>query len=160
KETLHTASEARRRRWFDWQGLRYALHSPPVRTLILTFFLTTFAFGGLESTLSLMNKSLLKPGEESAELVLTRVAAHVIEGQNFLVFAYVGFILMLTQGLIYRRFVERVGEVRFMRVGIALMTFGLSGAVLVCVWANSAYGMERSKVLTAALFIMTLAVIG
>jgi MFS transporter, DHA1 family, tetracycline resistance protein len=57
--------------------------------------------------------------------------ATAIERSNFLVFAYVGLVLMLTQGLIYRRLVQRVGEVRFLSVGTAFMALGLLGGVVV-----------------------------
>src|SRR5260370_19091055 len=104
--------------------------NPPVGMLVLTFFLATMAFGGLESTLALVNVMVLNP-EAAANPALAEEAAISPEvmQKSLLVFAYVGFVLMLTQGFLYRRLVQRVGEVRFMRVGIALMCLGLFGAV-------------------------------
>src|SRR5262249_36562896 len=154
-ETLHTGGPSARRRWFDPQGLRTALRSPTVGLLILTFFLATLAFGFLESTLSLVNKFLLLGRDETREL--TREAARTTDRINFLVFAYVGFVLMLIQGLIYRRLVARVGEVPFMRLGTALMALGMAGAaVILLVRAD----LQRTTLLAVALADMTLAVTG
>jgi DHA1 family tetracycline resistance protein-like MFS transporter len=36
---------------------------------------------------------------------------------------------MLVQGFIYRRLVQRVGEVRFLQLGVLLMALGLAGGV-------------------------------
>jgi len=154
-ETLRTGSLSARRRWFDIQGLRTALKSPTVGLLILTFFLATLGFGSLESTLSLANKSLLLGHDETREL--TREAARTTDRTNFLVFAYVGFVLMLIQGLIYRRLVPRVGEVRFMRLGTALMGLGMAGAVGVLLVRAD---LERAILYGVALAVMTIAVIG
>jgi MFS family permease len=154
-ETLHTGGPSARRRWFDPQSLRTALQSPSVSLLILTFFLATLAFGFLESTLSLVNKFLLLGHDVTREL--TREAARTTDRYNFLVFAYVGFVLMLIQGLIYRRLVPRVGEVPFMRLGAALMALGMAGAVGVLLIRTE---LDRTTLLGVALADMTLAVAG
>jgi MFS family permease len=157
-ETLRTESAAvLRRRWFDWQGLRDVLHTSSVGILVITFFLSTFAFGGLESTLALVNKFLLTGAVDTARTI-SKEAAKTTERSNFLVFAYVGFILMLTQGLIYRRFVQRVGEVWFMRTGTVLMALGFVGAVCVLI-GREAIGSEW-LLFGVALVIMTVAVMG
>src|SRR5437660_1638286 len=51
-ETLRPGTEVRPRRWIDLGGLQAALRTPSVAILIFTFFLATFAFGSLESTLA------------------------------------------------------------------------------------------------------------
>jgi len=56
------------RRWLNWGGLYRALRTPAVGSLILIFFLATFAFGGLESTLALVNKLLLTGKEVQREM--------------------------------------------------------------------------------------------
>jgi MFS family permease len=157
-ETLRPGSAAGlRRRWLDWRGLQKALRTPSVGVLIITFFLATLAFGSLESTLALVNKTLLT-GEVSTRLELTTEAAKTTERSNFLVFAYVGMILMLTQGLLYRRFVQRVGEVPFMRVGTLLMIVGLAGAVAVLLVRHEIADVR--VLMTASLLVMTVAVMG
>ena len=44
---------------------------------------------------------------------------------NFLVFAYIGFILTLSQGLLVRRLIPKLGEFRMGLIGVVLMTLGL-----------------------------------
>src|SRR5262245_59358709 len=118
-ETRKTGTPTLPRRLFDWNALRTVLRTPIVGLLILTFFLATFAFGGLESTLALINRVLLE-GELTTRTEVTTEALKTssVERKNFLVFAYVGVVLMLVQGFLYRRLVHRVGEVLFMRLGI------------------------------------------
>jgi MFS family permease len=159
-ETLRPGSSAGRRRWFNWGGLRIALHTPAVGILILTFFLATFAFGGLESTLALINRLLLTgTAERATELTTEALKASPVEKKNFLVFAYVGLILMLVQGFIYRRLVQRVGEVRFMRLGLVLMTLGLLGGVAILL-AVEQHSLGQTVLLLLALVVFTVAVAG
>jgi MFS family permease len=156
-ETLRVGSSARRRHWLDRQGLRTVLGTPTVGVLVLAFFLATFAFGSLESTLALVNKLLLT-GTVDRHLELTREQLRTTERQNFLIFAYVGLVLMLTQGLLYRRLVQRVGEVRFLRLGVLLMVLGMAGGAVVLSARESI--TSRAELMTMALFVMTLAVVG
>jgi MFS family permease len=44
---------------------------------------------------------------------------------NFFVFAYIGFILTLSQGLLVRRLIPKLGEFRMGMLGVILMTIGL-----------------------------------
>ncbi len=44
---------------------------------------------------------------------------------NFLVFAYIGFILTLSQGFLVRRLIPKLGEFRMGLFGVVLMTLGL-----------------------------------
>jgi MFS family permease len=156
-ETLRTGSPHLRRRWLDVHGLLTTLRTPTIGLLVLTFFLATFAFGGLESTLALVNKLLLNP-ELDPHAQLSTEAAKSTESKNFLVFAYVGFVLMLTQGLFYRRLVQRVGEVPFMRLGTALMCLGMAGAAAILLWRDTT--QSQPFLLTISLLDMTVAVIG
>jgi MFS family permease len=162
-ETRHGAPPAGlRRRIFDWAGMVRVLRTPAVGLLVITFFLATFAFGSLESTLALVNKLLLTGQEvvrEQQEAHLTRAAARDLptERINFLIFAYIGLVLMLIQGLVYRRLVQRIGEVRFLRAGLVFMTVGLLGAALVLLLRPS---LEQQAQLAVGLLVMTVAVIG
>jgi MFS family permease len=158
KETLRAgSSEGLRRRWFDTRAFLDVLRTPALGVLVITFFLATFAFGSLESTLALVNKFLLT-GEVGEAVKLTREAARSTEKSNFLVFAYVGLILMLTQGFLYRRLVARFGEVWFMRAGTLLMALGLAGAVAVLL--VQPHLASTGTLFTLALLDMTVAVIG
>jgi MFS family permease len=156
-ETLKTGTSAGRRRWLDWHGLLNVLKTPTVGSLVVTFFLTTLAFGGLESTLALVNRVLFTD-EMIPSVQLTREALKTGERTNFLIFAYVGLVLMLTQGFLYRRLVLRVGEVRFMKIGIVCMALGMVAAVAVLAYRQEV--RSGGTVLPAALGVLTLAVVG
>jgi MFS family permease len=105
-ETLRPGNGSAHRHWIvDWPGLKAALRTPSVGILVMTFFLATFAFGGLESTLALVNKLLLNPEADLHE-ELTLEAAKTTERKNFLIFAYVGLVLVLAN-LGYRRLLAR-----------------------------------------------------
>src|SRR5207244_6564875 len=93
-------------------------------------FLATVAFGSLESTLALMNQYLLTGGGKVMRVTeMSEEQLDDVFKKSSLIFAYVGLTLMLVQGLLYRRLVARVGEVRFMRGGTLLMLLGLLGVV-------------------------------
>jgi MFS family permease len=111
-ETLRPGTPPRHRGWLNLSGLRTALSTPSVGVLIVTFFLSTLAFASFEPTLALLTQDVLNYGETL----------------NFLVFAYVGLVLALAQGLLYRRLARRgVSEISFMIMGTVLMALGLGG---------------------------------
>ncbi len=116
-ESLSPESQSAARKWLDVASLRQALSHPPVGSVLLTIFLTTFAFAQFESTLSLLTKSL-----------------GLADRNNYYVFAYIGFILSLSQGLLVRRLVPRLGEKVMSVAGTILMTAGLA---MIGVSANS-----------------------
>ena len=123
--------------------MRAALANSVTGPVILTFFLATLGFGAFESTLAMMNKDLLR----------------VEEKYNFLMFAYVGFVLMLTQGVLYRRLAKRLTELAFMTIGIALMGCGV--LALGGVNALKAEGDPGFRTLLPLMLAgMTLAVVG
>ena len=111
-ETLRPGVSGGRRGWLSLGGIRLAARTPTVGLLILTFFLSTLAFANFEPTLAFLTKDVLDYGDE----------------QNFLVFAYVGFVLMLAQGGFYQLLARRgMSETRFMLVGAVLMILGMAG---------------------------------
>ena len=109
-ETLPPGGSHIRRSWIDVRGLFDTLKTPTVGLLVFTFFLSVFAFANFEGTLSLLTQEAFKFGDDG----------------NFLIFAFVGFVLMLTQGLIYRRLVKKMPEMKLMRIGILAMCLGLA----------------------------------
>lgn len=150
-----------RRRWLDMKGLKNVLRTPSVGLLVIIFFMATIAFGGLESTLALVNQVLLlgkKTLSQSDVMDVTRAELKSTHQSNFLIFAYVGLVLMLTQGFIYRRLVSRVGEVVFMRIGLVLMSVGLTGAVVVLTTRETLEG--NGVLLAIALVVLTVAMLG
>lgn len=98
----------RDRKWLDWSGIKRALTSAALAPVVLTFFLATLGFGAFEATLSIMLKDFA-----------------FTERDSFLVFAYLGFTLLLTQGVIYRRLARRWSETMFIAIGICLMATGV-----------------------------------
>ncbi len=132
-----------RRRWFDWQTTRDVLSRPELAPVVLTFFLATLGFGGFEPTLALLIKDTLG----------------LDESHSFLVFAYVGLVLVMTQGFLYRRLANRLSEVTFMAMGLSLMALGLVllGGVT---WMGHEGGYAFGTLLGWMLVSMTLAVIG
>jgi MFS transporter, DHA1 family, tetracycline resistance protein len=158
RETLRAGVTGLRRRLLDWRGLLSALRTPTIGLLIVTFFLATLAFAGLESSLALVNVILLNPDVEvTREAAERALLSPELLQKNLLVFAYVGFVLMLAQGVLYRRLVRRVGEVPFLRVGVALMSVGLAGAVGVLLVRQAA---PHTAVLVFAGLVVTVAVVG
>ena len=109
-----------RRNWFDLHGAGSTLRTPTVGVLVLTFFLATFGFAMFEATLSL----------------LTRDFDYSDKG-NFWIFAYVGFVLMFTQGFIYRRVKDKYHEVALIRLGVGFMFLGLVGLAAVAISGNA-----------------------
>lgn len=159
-ETLQPGNVASRRRRFDFNALRFALASPAVGVLVFTFFLAIFAFANFETTLALLTKSLLFPELAHHKLAISREVLRTTERTNFLGFAYVGFVLMITQGFLYRRWVNRVGEIRFMQMGIILLTLGLIGLGSLAYLTIDGFIGSRTAILGGGMVIVTLAVIG
>jgi DHA1 family tetracycline resistance protein-like MFS transporter len=102
-------ASAAKRKWFDTHAIRVALANPAVAPVVWAFFLATLGFASFEVTLSLLNRDSLQLHPDS----------------NFLIFAYVGFVLVLAQGFLYRRLAHKVSEPTFMAAGMALMGAGV-----------------------------------
>jgi MFS family permease len=132
-ESLKPGSRAEARHWLDVSSLKQAVSRPVIGLILLTIFLTTIAFGQFETTLALLTKRLGLP-----------------DRKNYLVFAYIGFVLALSQGMIVRRLLPKIGEPMMSRAGTLLMTLGL---VLIGV---SAYTQSR----TLLYGVIPIAVIG
>jgi MFS family permease len=160
-ETLQTAGVGGRRHWLQVGATLNVLRMPVIGLLVLTFFLATLAFGSLESTLALMNQYLLTGGEKVVRMEeMNEAQLDEVFRKSSLIFAYVGFTLMLVQGFIYRRFVSQVGERKMMRAGVLLMLVGLTGViVLVLAVAKKMFGAEWMTI-SAALAILAVLVTG
>jgi MFS family permease len=109
-----------RRKWLDRSALRLVLGNPAVAPVVLVFFMATLGFGGFETTLALLLKDAF--GFEPRG--------------SFLMFAYVGFVLLITQGVIYRRLAARVSEPTFMGLGILFMAGGVAALGAVSYFAH------------------------
>ena len=93
------------------------LRMPRVGTLVLIYFLSIFSFANFEATLARLTES----------------AFSMTDDGNFLVFAFIGLMLMLAGGF-YRPLAKRLPETRLLATGITLMIVGLGGVGLVA-WA-------------------------
>ena len=108
KESLSEASHSAPRRFFDLHAWAACWRNPVRFNAIVGIFLTTFAFAQFETTLARVTEYM-----------------GMAERGNFLVFAYLGFTLMICQGLIVRRLIPRVGERRMALAGGVLLVLGL-----------------------------------
>lgn len=95
------------------------LRMPQVGLLVLTYFLSIFAFANFEATLAR----------------LTEQAFGMTNDQNFLVFAFIGAVLMVAGGS-YRPLAVRLPETRLLSAGVVMMLIGLAGIGGVA-WAAS-----------------------
>lgn len=86
------------------------LGMPAVGALVLIYFLSIFAFANFEATLAR----------------LTKEAFGMTDDDNFLVFAFIGVVLMLAGGF-YRPLAKRLPESRLLAAGVVLMIVGLGG---------------------------------
>ena len=92
-------------------GWRFIFSRPGVLLIVALQMLAVFCFANFEGTLSLLTK---------------RKYGYDIQG-NGLLFTYVGFCLLVAQGWLVRRYMSKVGEVRFARLGCLLLGGGLLG---------------------------------
>ncbi len=112
-ESLQPSSTPSRGGWFLLSNLKSAIARPSIGLILASMFFTTFAFAQFETTLALLTKKL-----------------GLADRNNFYVFAYIGVILTLSQGILVRRLVPILGEFRMSLIGTALMVLGLLGVAL------------------------------
>jgi DHA1 family tetracycline resistance protein-like MFS transporter len=114
------------------------LSMPTVGALVLVYFLSIFAFANFEATLARLTAAAFGMGDDD----------------NFLVFAFIGFMLMLAGGM-YRPLAKRLSEVKLLAGGVGLMILGL-GAVGFVAW--SVHGGAGSTSVLKGLFYAASAV--
>jgi MFS transporter, DHA1 family, tetracycline resistance protein len=142
RETRVAGRPGERRGWLNFHQLAETLKTPTVGLLVATYFLATFGFANFEGTLSLLSDSL-----------------HFTDEQNFLIFAFIGFVLVFVQGGIYRRIAHRWSEVTFIRIGVLLMMLGLAGVAVVAATLKPADDTGGAS-LVPLLTVMAIAVAG
>lgn len=96
---------------FDVRALSDSLSTPTIGALLLTSFLSVTAFGGFETTASLLLKD-------------EKQGFHMEFGQIPLFFAYIGITLSIVQGGIVRRLSTRFSEVTMAAIGFTLTALG------------------------------------
>jgi MFS family permease len=107
-ESLRPESQPAARRWLNVSALARAASRPAIGLVLLAIFLTTFCFAQFESTLALLT-----------------AAFGFSDRANFLMFAYVGLVLAVSQGLLVRRLMPRLREYRMSVIGTVVMSAGL-----------------------------------
>ncbi len=113
-------------------GLEVVRKIPGIRLILLLQFVAVFCFANFEGTLALVTK---------------RAWGRDIK-DNGLIFTYVGFCLLIAQGLVVRRLMPRVGERNLARIGCLLLGAGLVGIAF------------ASGTLSWILFVLAAAVFG
>ena len=93
------------------------LSMPGVGTLVLVYFLAIVAFAGFESTVAR----------------LTRTAFGMTDNDNFLVFAFIGAMLLIAGGC-YRPLAKRFAERWLLAAGVVLVLVGIGLLGLVAWW--------------------------
>jgi MFS family permease len=126
KETLRPGPKPRRE-LFSISRTQEVLRMPTVGSLVLIYFLVIFGFANFEGTLSLFTKEAFGLGDRD----------------NYLVFAYVGFVLMVAQGGLYRPLATRRSEESLLTAGIGMMLLGLCGMAAVAVGTSQQAGWMK-----------------
>jgi MFS family permease len=106
--------ERQARRLFDLGAVRAALRTPTVPLILVLGFTATAAFAMFETSLALRAERQFS----------------FDPGDNGWLFSYVGLWLVLSQGLLVRRLMPSVGELRFVVGGTALLAAGILGVGL------------------------------
>jgi MFS family permease len=132
------------RKWLDVRALRQALASPAIGPVMLTFFLATVGFASFEATLALFLQDTLKFAKK----------------YSYLMFAYIGLVLVLTQGYFYRRAARKLAEPTLMLIGIVCMALGLAGLCVVTLTAGEDDSSGYAMVVTLVFVALACAVFG
>jgi MFS transporter, DHA1 family, tetracycline resistance protein len=91
-------------------GMRQELAKKGIRRILACYFLTIFAFSAMESTFAL----------------LTQDRYHLTDRQVGYVFAYIGVLIVIVQGGLIGPLTRRLGEVKLLVAGTALMVVALA----------------------------------
>lgn len=134
-----------KRKTLDFSALRIALATASIAPVVIVFFLATLGFAAFEVTLAMLLRDSLGYKEDDSHGI-------------FLFFAYVGFVLMFTQGFLYRKVAKGFSEVSLMGMGIVMMGAGV-GALGYVAWRASERAGE-SELLWLLFPALTLAVVG
>ena len=116
-ESLRADRVPEARRHFDLAALRDILAIPSIGLLLVTGFVSVFSLANFESTLSFTIRSeLLLPSKDQPEWV--------VQSRLMLVFAYIGIVQCLVQGVLVRRLATRISEARLATIGCLLSVAG------------------------------------
>lgn len=111
KETRQATGLGTTKELFSIHKTIEVIRDPAIGPVVLVAFLCIFSFAVFEGTLSLFTERVFKLSEEA----------------NFLIFAFIGFVLIVAQGGVYRRLAGKVSDVKLATAGVLLMLLGLTG---------------------------------
>lgn len=132
-----TQAGSEHRRWLQMSSLKRSINNPVHRATLLAIFISTCSFAQLESTLSLVTDRL-----------------GMTERQNFYVFAYLGFMMLIFQGFIVRRLLPKLGEKTMAVGGGILMAAGLAAIGIAAGTATDAATTISSRDALLRLFLV------
>lgn len=112
-----------------FQALTKYFSVPTIGPLIFVFFLSSFGMSTMEATLVLFMKDGFGWGTKEISFG----------------FAYVGLMIVLTQGVFVRRLIPKYGERNILRLGLILMAMGFLGISI----AHSIFAMAVTQTLLA-----------
>jgi MFS family permease len=138
-ETLPVRNDRPARHGFSLGRSLEVLKIPSVGPLILMYFLAILAFANFEATLAMYTKEVFSFSTK----------------QILLVFAGVGFVLMVAQGGFYRRFAGKKSERTLLIAGLVMMFLGLGGLGFV---AYGVYAVQQSSAGSESLFYLATAI--
>ena len=113
KETLVLGSKTAERKSRFKEMMKY-FQTPVVGHLIFIFFLSSLAMSMMEATLVLFMKARFDWGLKEVSFG----------------FAYVGVMIIFTQGFLVRRLIPKYGEKQILRFGLIFMSMGLAGIAI------------------------------
>ncbi|AMV29967.1 Tetracycline resistance protein, class B [Gemmata sp. SH-PL17] len=142
KETRDPNNKAAKE-FFSLAKTREVLAMPTVGTLVLIYFLAIFAFGNFEATLAQFTDKVFGLKDDD----------------NFLVFAFVGAVLMVAGGS-YRPMVKKRSEVGLLKFGVGAMAIGLTGVGVVAYLVLGSDGSSSDIAKPLFYVAMSIAVIG
>ena len=128
KETLVLGAKIESTKNRFQEMLKY-FQTPVVGQLIFIFFLSSLAMSTMEATLVLFMKARFGWGLKEVSFG----------------FAYVGVMIIFTQGFLVRRLIPKYGEKHVLRFGLIFMSMGLAGISI----AQSIYAVAITQTLIA-----------
>ena len=110
-DIAHTNTTSATKKENRFARLAKFIKMPLVGILMVSFGLSTLAMSMMEATLVLLMKEKFNWGIKEVSFG----------------FAYIGICLVLTQGVLVRKLIPKLGERNLLRVGLAFMAIGLAG---------------------------------
>ncbi len=141
------------RKHIDWQSLRQALVVPSIGPLLGASFLAVFSLASFEGTISLAIDAKLAEPTMPPPSAFGTAETESPPARLFFVFAYIGVIQCLVQGVLVRRIAGRVSDAWLAAVGgvIAVVGFGLLALSVQPVVLGTAFLMVASAVLVTGI---------